>query len=424
MGDSLQVSGTETGESRPIVETAGLTASTPSRKGSHVPALDSIRGIAILCVMLYHFNHGPTDAGTIGNFIFKLFRLGGSGVDLFFVLSGFLITGILFDAKDEQHYFRNFYIRRTLRIFPLYYGVLLVCFVIFPCLNVNVDAAATEYQGWLWLYGTNFIQAWKDSYFFAGFDHFWSLAVEEHFYLVWPLIIYVCDRRTAMWVCIGCVVTALVCRAGLLMMGNHAVAAYVLTPCRLDSLAVGGLIALAVRMPDFAARLVQVAVVSMVVSGAILAYLFVVKIDLEKMDAIVLTLRSTLSAFFFGAMLIFAVNASPATLLGRCWNIGFLRFFGKYSYGLYVFHNPLIPLFDHFFSPELLAASLNSVLLGRLAYSALAIGVSVLMAMLSWHLYEKHFVKLKDVLAPKALPGIAEGQRALPPGSAVEHVGA
>jgi peptidoglycan/LPS O-acetylase OafA/YrhL len=397
----MQSSATATIEKGPIAITAEPAAATPAKKGSHLPALDSIRGVAVLCVMVYHFNNGPSDVGAVGNVLSKLFRLGGSGVDLFFVLSGFLITGILFDAKQEPYYFRNFYIRRTLRIFPLYYGVLAVCFLILPCFNVVVDQDALQNQGWLWLYGTNLIQAWNDSYLFGGFDHFWSLAVEEHFYLLWPLIIYACNRKTAMWVCLACAVAALGCRVGLLMGGSNAVGAYVLTPCRMDALAVGGFIALAVRTPEGTTRWVRFAVISLAASMLLLAYLLVVKIDLNKMDAITLSLRSTLSACFFGAILFFAVHASPASMLGRCWNIGFLRFFGKYSYGLYVFHHPMIPLFDYFFSPYVLAEKLHSALYGRLVYAALAIAVTVVMAMVSYHLYEKHFLKLKDALAPK-----------------------
>ncbi|MGP0069167.1 MAG: acyltransferase family protein [Isosphaeraceae bacterium] len=384
-----------------VVKSAAPAPSRSPQLGSHLPALDSLRGIAVLSVMLYHFNHGPNDAGGIGAMISKLFRLGGSGVDLFFVLSGFLITGILIDSKHDRHYFRNFYIRRSLRVFPLYYAMLAVCCVVLPCLGLSINEATIGEQGWLWFYGTNLLQAWRESYVFGGFSHFWSLAVEEHFYLLWPLIIFACSRKTGIWACLACMLLAIACRIGLVMAGGHAISAYVLTPCRMDALALGGLIAFGMRIQGEPGWLVRAAVTSLVVTCSVLMYLFIVKIDMSKMDGPVLVLRSTLSAGFFGAILILAVNAPQATLAGRCCNIRFLRFFGKYSYGLYVFHYPLIPLFDRLFPSEYLATCLSSVLLGRLVYTTLAISMSVLVAMLSWHAYEKHFVGLKDLLAPR-----------------------
>src|SRR6266568_1801981 len=94
----------------------------------HIPALDGLRGLAIILVLLFHFTPESGGHTMIGVLTRWVSRLGWCGVDLFFVLSGFLITGILFDAKGLQHYFRNFYMRRVLRIFPLYYGVLLLVF--------------------------------------------------------------------------------------------------------------------------------------------------------------------------------------------------------------------------------------------------------------------------------------------------------
>ena len=99
-----------------------------------IPALDAIRGLAILMVTVYRFNIGPDDPSLLGQGFISSLACGFRGVDLFFVLSGFLITGILYDAKGSAHYFRNFYMRRALRIFPLYYGCLIVVLLIFPLL--------------------------------------------------------------------------------------------------------------------------------------------------------------------------------------------------------------------------------------------------------------------------------------------------
>src|SRR5262245_11738617 len=200
----------------------------------HVPALDAIRGLAILVVTLYRFGGGGDGpARAIDHY--WLIDMGQRGVDLFFVLSGFLITGILFDAKGKQHYFRNFYIRRAVRIFPLYYGVLAVAVLLLPLLTTSLADAfqpAVHAQGWLWLYGANVWQAVRGQWCLGPLNHFWSLAIEEHFYFLWPAVIYFTSRRTAMRVCLAAFVASIVSRGLWLAGGGNAVAAQVLTPLR------------------------------------------------------------------------------------------------------------------------------------------------------------------------------------------------
>ena len=117
---------------------------------------------------------------------------GSYGVDLFFILSGFLITGILFDARNEPNYFRNFYMRRVLRIFPLYYGVLALVFLVAPLIPI-FQGKTLDYlldrQAWAWLYGVNIYIAIQGDWAFSYLEHLWSLCVEEHFYFVWPLVV-------------------------------------------------------------------------------------------------------------------------------------------------------------------------------------------------------------------------------------------
>src|SRR3954469_23367864 len=135
------------------IQSADAAATIPQRP--HLPALDGLRGLAILMVMILHFG-GATERNMSGaNLWFsRLTGAGWCGVDLFFVLSGFLITGILFDARGTANGLRNFYARRVLRIFPLYYGTLIVLFIVLPLLapgpNPGLDKVAHQ-QGWLWL---------------------------------------------------------------------------------------------------------------------------------------------------------------------------------------------------------------------------------------------------------------------------------
>ncbi|MBS0244284.1 MAG: acyltransferase, partial [Proteobacteria bacterium] len=162
-------------------------------QSGHIPALDGIRGLAVIMVLLFHFICAATPLNNIEALVIRFFNYGAYGVELFFVLSGFLITGILYDARSKPNYFKNFYIRRTLRIFPLYYGVLFLTFVVaplIPWLSGPTLSYMAEHQAWAWLYATNVFIAIKGYWAYAYLEHFWSLSVEEHFYLFWPFLVY------------------------------------------------------------------------------------------------------------------------------------------------------------------------------------------------------------------------------------------
>src|SRR6266704_2509367 len=157
------------------------------------PGLDGVRGIAILLVMFFHFaNMKP--ASKIDGYFYAFTHYGWSGVDLFFVLSGFLITGILVDARGSPSYFKAFYARRALRILPAYYGFLFVIFVVLPLLGLGAGAnymLARQHQGWYWLHLTNVMMAIGEipGHGSNPSTRFWSLAVEEQFYFLWPAIV-------------------------------------------------------------------------------------------------------------------------------------------------------------------------------------------------------------------------------------------
>jgi peptidoglycan/LPS O-acetylase OafA/YrhL len=217
---------------------------------SRSAALDGLRGLAILLVLCVHFIGDAQPSSAIERAVVKLANYGIWGVDLFFVLSGFLITGILYDAKGAPHYLRDFYARRTLRIVPLYYGVLFVLFVVLPSLPSVYPSGLAEsgqHQAWLWSYGTNIYLALAKAWALPYVSHFWSLAVEEHFYLVWPLVVLVATRRGLLRACVAISGLALALRCGLSLAGAGDVALVVLTPCRLDALCIGAFLAIAVR---------------------------------------------------------------------------------------------------------------------------------------------------------------------------------
>src|SRR6266849_10981928 len=169
------------------------------------------------------------------------------------------ITGHLLDSKGGLHYFRNFYARRTLRIFPLYYAVLALLFLVLPLLATLPPPLedARSHQVWLWTYTANFFIAAKASWALTYVSHFWSLAIEEHFYLVWPLVVFSFRRETLERICLGVIGAALALRIGLSLAGVSELSISVLTPCRVDTLCVGALLAAVARRDGGAALLVQ-----------------------------------------------------------------------------------------------------------------------------------------------------------------------
>src|SRR5882762_4814287 len=212
-----------------------------------IPVLDGLRGIAILLVMVYHFWFYGFAFGrqTILERMYShTAGVGWIGVDLFFVLSGFLITGILYDSRNDPHYYRVFYARRTIRIFPLYYAFLaLFCGIVPMALGflhhpeVAPSHDSTTAKLFVWSYTLNWYEGFKGfSIVSASLQHFWSLSIEEQFYLAWPFLVLTLTRRRLLSLCGVLVLLAFVLRAVLLRL-QLTDAAYAWTFCRTDSLA-------------------------------------------------------------------------------------------------------------------------------------------------------------------------------------------
>ena len=181
---------------------------------SHCVALDGVRGLAILMVTIYRLCKELDPSGYPGIAAIRNFALAGArGVDLFFVLSGFLITGILIRSKGNPHYFRNFILRRSLRIFPLYFFSLVAGLFIMPSvIETSVFDLSRNEQFYLWTYTSNLRMSWLNEWCFGPFDHFWSLAIEEHFYFVWPAIVLLLTKRRLAIACAGTIVAVGIAR--------------------------------------------------------------------------------------------------------------------------------------------------------------------------------------------------------------------
>jgi len=364
--------------------------------GAHHPALDGLRGVAVLLVLAFHFLHIDGEGGTVERALLSASRTGWAGVDLFFVLSGFLITGILLDARGGQGYFRAFYARRVLRIFPLYYAYLAVLFLVVPRLLPSLDVKP-ETQGWLWTYLGNVLFAREGGFHASPYTgHFWSLAVEEQFYLFWPLLVWVLPRRRLALACVGLVGVAFAIRFGIHRTTFNATAAYVLTPARVDALALGALVAIAAREPGWWPRVRRGAPWVLGASSAAVAAVWFLQGGLFGGDPVVQVWAFGPLAAGFAAVLVLAIDPAPGSLLFRALKRPVLEGAGKYSYGLYVLHYPIfLALEAAGFTSLALAGVLGSRIAGMAAFAAVAGAATFAAALLSWNLLEKRFLALK-----------------------------
>ena len=352
-------------------------------------------------VMLSHFWLGSRPYTEAGRTIYAVVESGWIGVDLFFVLSGFLITGILLDAKGSDGYFRNFYARRALRIFPLYYGFLFLWFFVLPrVFGISPDATYAvdgKTQLWFWTYVSNFLSVVPDVRMPHGLNHFWTLAVEEQFYMVWPVVVLALSNRRLRIACLALVPLGFLFRVWLMTTDYAHTGGYVLTPARMGTLAIGAWLATAVREPGLRAWIDRHAPKFLVGSLALLAAINFPDMQMEGHELVMQTVGFPLLAVFGAAVIVFAIRVDRSD----AWYQKILRarglgFFGKYSYGMYVLHLPIVVCFETMgFGIDSFLKFRGSDLPGTVVFSATALAATTAAAYTSWHLYEKRFLSLK-----------------------------
>lgn len=388
---------TTTLTSRP--KQAQLRAAEPN----HKPELDGIRGIALLAVMLSHAGPRIMWGGITSKIVVSVMVPGWSGVELFFVLSGFLITGILLKTKPAQNYFSSFYARRFLRIFPIYYFAVTVGLLIAPhsswwnSMLPPLEKTRLVYYAYL----QNWPIFWKHSLFLPNnvFGHFWSLAVEEQFYLVCPLLVWLLPENALLWLCITGLVVALPLRIHMVHLYRGDFTAMALTTSRVDGLLVGVILGILLRRGQIALRWIYLMLAT---GGAIIAFIALFHHhELVATYFYMPTIGITGFSLLAGGLL--ALSQHRIVWLRRILEARWLRTVGKYSYGMYIYHIPIYAILDHIFVTRMGVLIPLPLHLAPL-YIFLLFALTFVVAKLSYDLVESRILSLKRYFTPRYAP--------------------
>lgn len=357
--------------------------------------LDGLRGLAILLVMGHHIyaDFGTNDHDSfLFSVCMKFFKYGYCGVDLFFVLSGYLITIGLLRTSSSKHYYRNFYSKRVLRVWPLYFLTLFIVGISTSAVYKIYPGIFGQLRDWPWLifFLSNIPMACRHEDVFGNLSHFWSLAIEEQFYAFWPITVRV-TKKLLLPTLFVIVAIALVSRAYAIVTNQGHLAAYAHTMCRMDGLAIGAIIA-TLQGKLINTRMKSAANLTFI--GTSLLTLFVLvwlpKFGISYGEDL---LAPTMFAITFAALLVMCLQ--PVHPLHRFLKNPVLRFVGTISFGLYVLHNifkaPLIPIGG---IVELFPNREQTIAV----YAAIKYGIAFIVAVVSYKFFEKPLLELKKRL--------------------------
>ena len=355
-----------------------------TQTANRLPGLDGIRAIAILVVCIFHFHFVFIPAaGRLERLLFDGLYFGWAGVDLFFALSGFLITGILLDSRDRAHHFRTFYLRRALRIFPLYFAFLATVLIIERVLMPG----HWPYLDWRWYVA--YVQNWKGTAHDPLVSHLWSLSIEEQFYLVWPFVVFVLPRRYSLLVCFCLAGAAFLLRI-LLLQSGHGSAIYQGTFTRMDGLVLGSAAAIAFRDRAALKTWLRFSKPAIFLCCCALTAVVIHQRSFDFLLDMTIWGESLLAILFSLVILRTAVNPPQALCSAPLARIA------KCAYGMYVFHE----FANRLIGPHFAEAVSGIPEIPRIALKLLFIAAMTLLtyvaARISWKYFEEPFLRLKD----------------------------
>ncbi len=348
-------------------------------------------------VWLNHFG-GGAHGGRMLNLLNNIRARGWIGVDVFFVLSGFLITGILYDTRNDSKFFERFFARRAVRIFPVFYLVVAVLLLLTPLFRYEWRPG----HMWFLVYLGNFF-ANRDFTLYEIYSanhpnarvfigHFWSLCVEEQFYLLWPLLVWtVRDRVRLLWTAGGISLLALLLRIGMEMHFSRGTCELWIVrtlPFRMDSLLIGAVLALLLRGADADQWQRRCRWIFIAAMGALVA-IFGLFPDYDS--PVLMTIGLTVTALASAGLIGMALRTgSPAF---RFFHLSPLRRLGRYSYGFYIFHVLYGWAWIQFL--VFVSSKVHSLALGGLIALPINFAGTFLISMASYELFEKRFLVLK-----------------------------
>lgn len=339
-----------------------------------IKPLDGLRGVAIIFVLLYHlFNFG---------ILYPFFWFGWIGVDLFFVLSGFLITNLLLSTKNFNGYYKTFLLRRALRILPLYYLVVVLFAIIAP--HFSTTKWFSEYQIFFWTHTSNFLFLNKG--FFRPLGHFWSLAIEEQFYLIWPFFVLYLKSKQLIGVSAILIIISILIRS---IWSENPFISYGMPLAHLDGLLIGSVISAALRTDKthlFTTNINYIFIFCGLAFATFIAYGFYSKSELHSNP-----LSITVASFFFGCVLIRCLGCG---WMAKMFSNSILVYFGKYSYGIYIFNS----LFYHFANWVGVDKCNGNQ---KLFFYTLVLLLTLFVSYMSYNFFEIKFLNLKNRLTQR-----------------------
>jgi peptidoglycan/LPS O-acetylase OafA/YrhL len=367
---------------------------------NHIRELDGLRGVAVILVIALHtFNRASYfTTNPVLLFFTKLAAVGWVGVDIFFTLSGFLITSILLQAREKGDYFKNFYARRVLRIFPLYYIAIMMILLFAPKIEEEFLSQLPKILPAMLLYQQNWLFVFSDLRITQYLAVTWSLAIEEQFYLLWPLIVFFLKKGQLLKVSIWLIGLSILARVVSGFFWSHTpdffVFFYYNSFTRFEEILIGGLLAVFFTYQEMREKIQKYASPLFLISLAfflILCFMTFSAVPNPLYDNIPLTIFGYSLAAVFSASLIGVFITHPEeSLLRKFFSHAVLQFFGRYSYSMYLFHMSVVfLLMEYFWHTRMRGWHIY------LLYAGLVFALTALIGWLTWHLLEKHILYFK-----------------------------